>query len=510
MTELTTAEKHRIVAHFPEKISRAIVNYATEVALISSRYLFTRRHGSFQFSYCTHCQKEYLTEKLKHGDETICKKCSSTCKVKASGMGRKAMVDQAYFTFYEKSVLHPEAITARGILVARDYSGDYRETKTEYRVEYMYLFEPGNYALLENRWGKWIKRKQVFSDYPPSMVNKRTTVCRASIEEAVKGTPFQYSTWERYFDQNGDMIRFFQRYAQYPSIEYITKAGFQHIVQAKLTGDKTYGVINWRGKTLPKVMRLSKKELHDMKDHGLTLKALDLHYFHVSKKRGSQITMADASLLGELGEGYYANEIDKLLPLASMDKINRYILKQLRKEGKHYRSATTILTAWRDYVKDCQTLEMDVSQDCILFPNDLYVAHQKTIMKVKMKADLSLNIKIAARLPELQVFHFTEGKLFLRPARDSVELFEEGKALQHCVGGYAEKYAEGKSTIFLIRKIDFPETPYYTMEVIDRKIVQVYGMRHCHPSDEVHSFIQAFKAEKLRSRKSDRKASITA
>ena len=420
------------------------------------------------------------------------------------------MVDQAYFTFYEKSVLHPEAITARGILVVRDYSGDYRETKTEYRVEYMYLFEPGNYALLENRWGKWFKRKQVFSDYPPSMVNKRTTVCRASIEEAVKGTPFQYSTWERYFDQNGDMIRFFQHYAQYPSIEYITKAGFQHIVQAKLTGDKTYGVINWRGKTLPKVMRLSKKELRDIKDHGLTLKALDLHYFHVSKKRGSQITMTDASLLGDLEKGIMQLKSRSCCHLASMDEINRYILKQLRREGKHYRSATTVLTAWRDYLKDCQTLEMDLSKDCMLFPNDLYAAHQKTIKKVKIKADLSLNIKIAARLAELQAFHFTDSQFFLRPARDSIELFEEGKALQHCVGGYAEKYAEGKSNIFFIRKIDQPDMPFYTMEVIGQKIIQVYGMKNCHPTDEVQSFIQAFAEEKLRSRKSGKKAEMSA
>lgn len=36
MTDLTYAEKQRIFGHFPQKISKEIVNYATDVALISS------------------------------------------------------------------------------------------------------------------------------------------------------------------------------------------------------------------------------------------------------------------------------------------------------------------------------------------------------------------------------------------------------------------------------------------------------------------------------------------
>ena len=48
------------------------------------------------------------------------------------------------------------------------------------------------------------------------------------------------------------------------------------------------------------------------------------------------------------------------------------------------------------------------------------------------------------------------------------EIISEGQALQHCVGGYAERHAEGKTTILFIRRKDNLDTPYYTLEIDDK------------------------------------------
>ena len=74
------------------------------------------------------------------------------------------------------------------------------------------------------------------------------------------------------------------------------------------------------------------------------------------------------------------------------------------------------------------------------------------------------------------------------------EIIDEGKALCHCVGGYAERHAKGKLHIMFIRKADKPDVPFYTVEVdLFGKIVQVRGQRNCKTTPEVDAFIEAYK-----------------
>ena len=70
----------------------------------------------------------------------------------------------------------------------------------------------------------------------------------------------------------------------------------------------------------------------------------------------------------------------------------------------------------------------------------------------------------------------------------------EGKALSHCVGGYAERHAKGALSIMFIRKKSEPDKPYYTMEVsADGKIVQVRGKRNIAPGEDVDALIKDYK-----------------
>jgi hypothetical protein len=95
----------------------------------------------------------------------------------------------------------------------------------------------------------------------------------------------------------------------------------------------------------------------------------------------------------------------------------------------------------------------------------------------------------------------------IRPAKDSIELLEEGKKLSHCVGTYSNKYAEGKTNIFVIRKIDEVDKPFYTLEFFNDSIIQVRGNRNCSPTKEVEAFVEAFKEAKLKNKKTKVKIS---
>ncbi|MDF2790464.1 MAG: hypothetical protein K0S80_3565 [Neobacillus sp.] len=511
--------KEEILSHFSTEISNGIVDYAIDEPFKSSRYIFTWKKGNQQYGFCTHCNSEYKTFELKHKSRFICPECQSECKVQASGVSRKYMVDEVYFVYYEKSVINPDAITARGIYAIRDYRFDFRSVDTMFQTKALYIFEQGNgrmvhrpYVYFSHTEGMayvsgWNSKKNVRSEINSSMANKPSYCSYTSIREAVKNTPFQYSTWESYL--TGDMVQFFDLYSKYPCIEYLTKIGMRDMVDAKLYGHKTYGAINWNGKTLQKVLRLSKQDLKEISNVKISIGPLALRLFQISKKDRSNLSLNE---IYEIVQGYGSQfeDLQIVLKHTTLGKTNNYIKKQLRNDSKKkiYFHEFQVLQMWRDYIKDCNRLGMDLSQDIVLFPSNLHRAHQNTIKQVKIKEDAELTKKIRLRLKFLQNFCYEYSGIMIRPAADSKELIEEGKALHHCVGTYANRYAKGETNLFVIRKVDEPDKPFFTMEIKDNLIVQTRGLKNCSPTKEVQTFIDAFTVEKLTDKPKQRKSKI--
>ncbi|MEC0092861.1 PcfJ domain-containing protein [Paenibacillus macquariensis] len=443
-------------------------------------------------------------ENLKHNDVAECEKCGSVCEVKASGRGRKKLFDEAYLLYYMKSESNPNAIIAQGYYLTRDYREDYHKTETKLKVIAMYLFETGHTKMYRREYwtkteNKFFERKNICSEAVNSMQCKRCYHAIHSIEKAVKGTPFQYSMWEKY--QHQDYVKVFDLASKYPCIEFLTKIGLQKVVEAKLGAGPTHGVINWNGKTPEKVLRMTKQEIKNMVSSGVPITPETLNVYHQSKKQELNYTIAEAHAMKDLENGYYRRELEEMSVLSSMDIIKRYLVKQFGKEEVRtiYPTGVKLLLAWRDYTKECKELGMDLNKEHILFPNNIYRSHQKTMKKVETKASEALNNLITARLKELDDFCFEEGDYFIRPALSSHELFEEGSALEHCVGGrYTESYAKGETNIFLIRRTFEPKKPFYTLEFKGEQVIQCQGGKTNRAmTEEVESFVSSFKSEKL-------------
>ncbi|MBE7682046.1 PcfJ domain-containing protein [Paenibacillus sp. P13VS] len=489
--------------HFPEKISTALVKYVTDTVLLKSRYLFYKTAGGIQVAYCTHCQKQHCPEaKLKHKQKELatCPKCGSECEVRSHGMSRKYLFDSAVLIWYEKSIINKEAITARVITVSRDYSGDYTKVETHYNVVHMYLFEPRKSTAYV--YGK--EKSKVKSPFEKHYGYGSWRKFRDldNIRKAVKDTPFQYSTWEKYTDSGGyysinDMVEFFDHYTRYPCIEYLTKAGFSNLVRAKLSGSGTYGAVHWRGKTLPAVLRLTKSELREIKNAGIGIEPKALRYYQKLKSRGEKMNILDALFLGEIEDTFYQTYYREVLSLAPEETVKKYILKQNKKPQYAKRSAGSILSDWRDYRNQCKELGMSLEEERYLFPNDLHEAHMKLTERIKIKKDKAVNKRIKARLPELEHYYFEANGYLIRAAQSSFELFREGKSLSHCVGGYSAQYGSGQCDILFIRKIEQPDEPLCTVEIRSGFIAQVRGFKNYDPDPAILEFVEKFKRARL-------------
>ena len=517
---MADTEFKTIVAHFSPTVSQAIVDYATDVVFLSSRYLFTRREGKQQYAYCTHCRQDAQTSGLRHGELVSCPACGSECTVKANGMGRKHLIDEAYFVYYERSQVNPKAITARGLYAVRDYREDYRHVPTRLAAKALYVFEPGTSVMWEQQWvwynpsqklmndgGSWRQHKSVSSLFRSSMTNKPCFRSLDSIQAAVQGTPFQYSTWEEYvrvndggdFGNVSDMVKFFDLAAKYPCIEYLTKLGLRDLVDAKLRNERTYGAVNWRAKSPLKVLRVSKQEMNALRTSSVPVDPWLLYLLHASKKDGSRLPLPDLIRMHEGMSEYSHADLQKVLTHVSLRKVDWYVTRQLAvpEVQNTYRNGDQILHTWKDYLAECEQLGLDTSNESIMFPPNLYRAHQNNIQQIKVKEDEALRAKMAARAKALQKLRFEALGFLVRPALDSRELIKEGEALNHCVGNYARRYATGEVDIFVLRRTDDPDTPFFTMEIRDGHVLQCRGARNCQPTEPVQAFVDLFVTEKL-------------
>lgn len=472
-TERWGVEGNEILSHIPTEFSEEVKRYARDVVLERSRYLFVRRENKELVGYCTHCQQEHAyIDAVKYGQEIKCIHCKSICIMKQNGRGRKYLNDDGYFVWFDKSIKDPNVLVARGIYVQRDYSQAYEKVQTTFAVTAAYVFGDGQSKMVNRTWWGgdtrgWYLRSTVFSESGGAMSSTPHYMAIESIERAVKDTPFQYSTWEHYKD--GDLIKLFDVAAKYPCIEYLTKLGLTSIVRAKIQGGRTYGAINWRAKKIDAVLKVTKQDLLEIRKSGLDIRPFTLWLFQQFKKEGAKVSILEVhGFVGLCGGNHIRDDIQLLRKTFSLNQIRNFTIKQYQRKnpkGRHYWSGSQVLVAWRDYLSDARRLGMEVTDESILYPSNLYQAHQKLLKKIKILANKALNDQIKHRLPMLAKYKFESDGFIIRPAESSDELIREGNALKHCVGTYAKRYAEAQIDLFVIRKESDPDKPFYTLEV---------------------------------------------
>jgi len=503
--------------HFEKDISADIKKYAIDEAFKFSRYIFTRKEKKQQYGYCTHCEAEFKTDGLKHNEETTCPKCKSKVMVRSGGMGRKYMIDTVYFVYYEKSIKDPNVLIARGIQAQRDYRYNYTRVKTDYFLMAMYVFDAiksESVMLKHSYYGNSFERTSSICSLsgPFEQKGARVSYSRESIDAAIKDTPFKYSQWDSY--HSGDMTKFFEFYTKYPCVEYLTKEGYKGLVQNKLNGGLTYRTINWRGKTIFKILKINKQDLKLIKAQKINMTFRFLKIFQDAKKRDWKLTIEETISVSDEYLNYYDSLLNAL-KYSSMKKLLNYFTKQFdkfnkTKADKHYYSKGNVLSTFRDYISDCIKLGMDTTKDQVIFPKDLFTAHQNTIKQIKMVKNEKYDVLIRERVKLLHKYTFKCDGLIIRPAMSSQDLIDEGSALTHCVAtNYTEAYANGKTNIFFIRKISELDKSYYTIEICKDRIVQVHGKNNRSPSVDVQEFIKAFTSKKLNKKKATIQNRIT-
>ncbi len=455
---------------------------------------------------CTRCGHRFRADRfpMKNNDTGICPKCKSKATYKAEGIGRKKLAEH-----FRVLVLTHRGNTVYGSLT--EITATFENVgKPELRgwMSAVYVFNKNEQSYYKHTplWccgtNRWERVKTVRLPHPPSTMNwysrpkfERTEVYPGNLERVFLKSCLKYG-WppdmfrERNFDAY-NLISYINLHLKYQSIELLAKAGFESLVAEKVLGKSGSGCINWRGRSLEKILRLPRR--HIKKLRGIRVNFQELAFFQSlteeeKKKPWKAIIAAANAFAGTEAEriGKYIS-VMKWAEWASEQNVSKY--------------------DWLDYIKDCRLLGLDTRKKSVLFPKNFAEVHRHLSEQVKTQRTERENAAIR-KVAEMQKMDIKRNGLILKIAESQEDLNVESSVLGHCVRTYGNRVAEGETIIYFIRREEKPNEPYYTLEIRpEGKFIQCRGEHNCNMTPEVKEFKDLVVAEfNRRLKRKERKA----
>lgn len=134
---------------------------------------------------------------------------------------------------------------------------------------------------------------------------------------------------------------------------------------------------------------------------------------------------------------------------------------------------------YHDYLDAAYELGYCLEHSRVLWPEDLTAAHDRVTAELADKRVRDEKKRRAASLKERRLKYEFEldGLKIVFPATGAA-IRREGKTLDHCVGGYADRHLNGTLTILFLRRSDRPEMPYVTIEMDGNQLRQIHGYKN--------------------------------
>ncbi|NBI08631.1 hypothetical protein D1641_01175 [Colidextribacter sp. OB.20] len=292
-------------------------------------------------------------------------------------------------------------------------------------------------------------------------------------------------------------IEFLAEYALHPQMELAVKLGLTDAVTDLCEGKKNHQDLNWQADKPWDFFRLSKADAKAfLAAPSLTL----LHWIHEEQRAGAELLVRDMIRLWSSFGGAQAKKLASctLRCKVSPQKAERYVLSVL---GPIAQDQAAEL--WYDYLDMAGKLGYDLNREDVLMPKDLRARHDAAAQTIQAEEDKKQSKAYAKRLEELRKkYEFELDGLRVVVPENARQIVEEGRILKHCVGGYAGRHIQGKTTILFLRRSRRPERSYVTIEMTgagQTDIMQIHGYRNEHyrggisPRDQYEHFLSVWK-----------------
>ena len=476
-------------------------------ALYRSYLFFRDRNGEreIQTSCCmktvtlprrTMTQSDMQAYYGRHNEEAICPLCGRAGKLKKiAQLGKKKNLIE----------YHPVVILSqrRGEIFARAYwtRKGYEDLMgpPKYKLVATYHFRPGRASYwYESYYGKWYKnvcegrynpnKRVIFEPFAEGGFGGFHYVPYHVIGmDAIEKSAFRYCQYGVNIDKGPlkhDMMKYLAACCIWPrDVEMLQKMGVNELVVDLICGRRlNKDAYKWGASDPKTAFGLDGQELRQWMQY----KDLDiLRMYKRLRRRKLQTSFETLHYVEDAVGPYKMEEAVKLCCQLKEkpERVFRYLSDFMADmPSPMYRS----FEIWRDYIHMQQELGRDITPHNVRFPHDLTGAHDAAAEElVALHRQMEKQRKAKQEKLEREIlenrekrFNFELGDYFIRVAASAKEVLAEGKALQHCEGGYAYRHMEGQTTILFLRRRDDPDTPLYTIEVLNGRLQQIHGFKN--------------------------------
>ena len=456
---------------------------------------------------CTSCGHEITLASARHNDKATCPRCHRELTIKS-----QAKVGCIYDRDTVQVVQRtgPQELVIRIIKAEYCYSGG--EVKTavyenarlfvglddagDFRVQPYYKSGPG----LLTDWQDGLRPGLMAYQY--SFAGDLCGhVYRGNLDRELAGTPWQYCPVGMFYQHHltpMELPCFLRAYLEHPRLEHLIKTGFY-----SLASDMVYRY-HYNKATIDEAQSRTHKILGVDAEDVSFLRELDVSYDELKRFQALSGVKDRQRLFLWAREHDITRDIPSVLKFITAHRLMKYVNEQYAKlstgaTGRRLKSYQAVLSEYRDYLEIQAKLNYATIGKSILFPYDLTISHDKVAAQLKTKHNkvTRRNFKLAyqriSRVPG-----YTRNGLTIVLPSSLDDLTTEGRALHHCVGGYADRVANRECIIVFVRRCDEPDIPFYTAEIRDGLIVQLRGLQNCEPTPEVQAFADAWEQTVLR------------
>lgn len=478
------------------------------------QFLFYKKSksGNSAWVFCTSCRRssEYyssryidgieimgseLPKKLKHNGIGMCPMCGHSVTYKCKGRGHKTLTTRANVLTF---IARDNCLYAHADKYEADYWHSIDEPDINCYHFRRYAFLPGESQAWKFKgysgWSEMTVVKEPIYNLSGVFLTMYTSnpenirLFTVMNEQAIYETFLKYQEWDRYAMGDGfHIIRFLDFTSKHTELaEQLTKSGFDKII-SDISGRDMYGfseLLNLKAKKIKRALRFTVPEINYWRDSLMTgeysLKALSDYI--ACKKIYPQESMENMLNLFKSYHPNIAQMICKCAKMAnvSIKKAENYIKRMLKSD-----ITTPAIAEWQDCLQMLNNLGYP-EDTSLRFPKNIKELHDRLVKetnalkeKEAQKRNKAFDKKIKQQEKELSKFIYSNRLYTIVLPESMSDIYREGKLLDHCVASYAERHANGKLHIFFIRKVEDPDTPWYTMEVsTDGHIVQCYGYKN--------------------------------
>lgn len=320
--------------------------------------------------------------------------------------------------------------------------------------------------------------------------------------DEIRKSPFRYCMAEEAERKTDKFLQFLTACCFYPrQIEMLMKAGMSDVVM-DLTerGVKHAAVINWTEPNPSKAFGLNRQDMKIFLGTDRDIRIVELH-----KRLGGRVPLAQCAEWITRGMNiqgtFRAAKKWNLAPEKLIRYLDGYVGCAQHGGMSNLGSA---LRFWEDYTTAAEAMGYQLHRENVLLPRHLGTAHDEatkehgkqlareraaqqrewTRLQKAEEAERKRRVQLAKekyeeRRKELEKkYGFAIDGYVIRAPLSRDEIFDEGRKLQHCVGGYAERHIQGRATILFMRKVKKSDEPWLTIEMNGNQLVQIHGFKN--------------------------------